>query len=398
MSRVHRRLTADQARRIVLGRLGMARPRPSGRVDARHFRRLYDDIGVLQIDPINVLARAHHQVAMSRLGPYDTDALDRWMWKSGEVYESWIHVDATARVEVWPLLHHRRAATLPWRAVRSVMDERPDFLATILEEVADRGPLSAAELDTDAGRVEVWGTRSLGRAALDYHHLRGDLAIAWRDRRMTAYFDLAERVIPAEWLSADPPEEDEAKRQLLLRAVRTVGVGTVADLADHHRQHVPTSRRLLAELAATGRVQEVEVDGWRGPVYADVELSVPRRIGAATLLNPFDPVMWNRPRVSRLFDLDYTVEIYVPAPKRRWGYYVLPFLLGDRLVALVDLKHDRKAGRLLVQAAHLLPGADRAAVLPPLVAELGTWAEWVGAAEVEVARVGDLAGPLAAAV
>lgn len=393
-----RRLTAGQARRVVLAGLGMQRRRPVGRIDARHFRRVYDHIRVLQIDPINVLARAHHQVVMSRLGPYDTDALDRFVWRSGEVYEGWIHVDATAQVDTWPLFAHRRASTLPWRAVRHVMDERPEYMQSVMDDVAERGPLSAAQLDDPGGRITTWGSRSMGRAALDYHHLRGDLAIAWRDDRMTAYFDLPERVIPAVWLDAPVPSPDDAERALLLRALHAVGVGTAADLADHHRQHVPTARRHLAEMAADGVVDRVDVEGWRGPVYAVPDLVVPRGIGAATLLNPFDPVMWNRPRVARMFDLDYTVEIYVPAEKRRWGYYVLPFLLGDRLVALVDLKHDRKAGVLRVAAAHLLPEADAATVVTPLVEELHTWARWVGAGEVEVVDRGDLAGPLSSRV
>lgn len=390
-----RRLRRDQARRAVLGALGLARPRPTGRVDVRHFRRLYDDLGVLQIDPINVLARAHHQVAMSRLGPYDTDALDTYMWRSGEVWEGWIHVDATATTDTWPLLAHRRAATLPWRAVKDVMDRRPGYLSSVLEEVRERGELSAAQLDDGGGRITTWGSRSLGRAALDYHHLRGDLAISWRDRRMTVHFDLPERVLPARWLQAPVPEPAEADRLLLLRALRTVGVGTVADLADHHRQHVPSARTHLRDLVAAGLAEEVEVEGWRGPVYADPDLVVPRRIEAATLLNPFDPVLWHRPRTLRLFDLDYRIEIYVPADKRVWGYYVLPFLLGEELVALVDLKHDRKADRLLVAAAHRLPAGLGREVAHPLADELRTWAAWVGAGRIEVADRGDLAPTLA---
>lgn len=390
-----RRMRRDQARRAVLGGLGLARPRPTGRVDVRHFRRLYDDLGVVQIDPINVLARAHHQVAMSRLGPYDTDALDTFMWRSGEVWEGWIHVDATATTDTWPLLAHRRAATLPWRAVKEVMERRPGYLSSVLQEVRERGELSAAQLDDGGGRITTWGSRSLGRAALDYHHLRGDLAISWRDRRMTVHFDLPERVLPARWLQAPVPEPAEADRLLLLRALRTVGVGTVADLADHHRQHVPSARAHLRDLAAAGLAEEVEVEGWRGPVYADPDLVVPRRVEAATLLNPFDPALWHRPRTLRLFDLDYRIEIYVPAEKRVWGYYVLPFLLGEELVAMVDLKHDRKADRLLVAAAHLLPaGADRD-VARPLAEELRTWASWVGAARIEVADRGALAPALA---
>lgn len=370
----------------------------------RHLRRLYDDLGIIQIDPINVLARAHHQVAMSRLGPYDRDTLDTWMWRSGEVFEGWVHVDATSTVDTWPLFAHRRADTPAWRAAQAIMDTRPAYLEQVLEEIAERGELSAAQLRDPGERLGSWGSRSMGRAALDYHHHRGRLAISFRDSAMTAYFDLVERVIPRRWLDAPVPEAEQAERALLSRAVGLVGVGTVDDLADHHRQHRPTARRLLAEMAADGEVAEVEVRGWAGPCYADPELAVPRRVDACTLLNPFDPVMWHRPRVARLFDLDYTVEIYVPKDQRRYGYYVLPLLLGDQLRALVDLKLDRRRRVLVVAAAHHLPPTDDAArgrgrlpaagVAAHLRTELDTWAGWLGADDVEVADAGDLAALL----
>ncbi len=378
-----RHLTASQARRAVLGALGLARPRPTGRVDARHLRRVYDDIGVVQIDPINVLARAHHQVFATRLGPYDRDALDRWLWRSGEVYEGWIHVDATAQVDTWPLLAHRRASTMPWRGVESVLADHPDYLYGVLEEIAERGELSAAQLRDPGRRLGSWGTRSMGRAAMDFLHHRGELAISFRDDRMTAFFDLTERVVPARWRTADVPEPEDAERALLLRAVGRMGLGTAADIADHHRQHVPTARRLLADLARAGEVVEVTVQGWSGPVYADPDLVVPRRVDAAALVNPFDPLVWNRPRTLRLFGLDYRIEIYVPAAQRRFGYYALPFLLGEHLVALVDLKHDRAADRLLVrQLTPLDPAVPVSATDGPLAAELRTWADWLGATDV----------------
>lgn len=377
-----RRLSRAQARRAVLASLGFSRPRPSGRIDARHFRRVYDDVKVVQIDPINVVARAHHQVFASRLGPYDRATLDRWLWRSGEVHEGWIHVDATARTDTWPLLAHRRAHTMPWRGIRAVMDRRPDYLQAVHNEVAKRGELSAAQLSDPGERVGSWGTRSLGRAALDYLHHRGALAIAWRDERMTAYFDLASRVVPERWLGAEVPSVEEAQKALLVRALSAQGLGTAADIADHHRQHVPTARRQLAELARTGVIDVVEVDGWTGPVYATPGLVVPRRIDAVALINPFDPLVWNRARTLRLFDLDYRIEIYVPAPRRRFGYYALPFLLDDRLVALVDLKHDRAADRLVVRRLTPLDGRTVSAGAGPLGRELAVWADWLGASDI----------------
>lgn len=377
-----RRLTARQARRAVLGALGFARPRPSGRIDRRHFRRVYDDIKVVQIDPINVMARAHHQVFASRLGPYDRHELDRWLWRSGEVYEGWIHVDATAQVDTWPLLAHRRALTMPWRGVRSVMEQRPDFLRQVHEEVGQRGKLSAAQLSDPGERVGSWGTRSLGRAALDYLHHRGALAIAWRDDRMTAYFDLVERVIPAAWLAAEVPSQPEADKALLTRGLKAMGLGTAADIADHHRQHLPTARKHLSELADLGMIDRVQVPGWKGAIYADCDLVIPRRVDAAALINPFDPLVWNRPRTLRLFDLDYRIEIYVPREQRRHGYYALPFLLGDTLVALVDLKHDRAGDRLIVQQLTPLAETHLSLRSGPLARELGHWAAWLGASDI----------------
>ncbi|MGI9018219.1 MAG: winged helix-turn-helix domain-containing protein [Euzebya sp.] len=378
-----RRLTRAQARRAVLDALGFGRQRPTGRIDTRHFRRVYDQIRVVQIDPINVLARAHHQVFMSRLGPYDRDALDQWLWRSGEVYEGWVHVDATAQSDTWPLLAHRRAHTMPWRGVRSVMEQRPEFLEQVHAEITERGELSAAQLTDTGERLGTWGTRSMGRAALDYLHHRGQLAISWRDDRMTAYFDLAQRVIPAEWHTAEIPPQEVAEKALLVRAVRAMAVGTAADVADWHRQHVPTARRQLAELASAGEIDQVEVQGWKGPVYADPGLVVPRRIDAATLINPFDPLIWNRARALRLFDHDYRIEIYVPKQQRRFGYYALPFLLGEELVALVDLKHDRQADRLRVQQLTPLgQGPPLTIDHGPLRAELEAWATWLGASTI----------------
>lgn len=375
-----RRLSRSQARRAALGNAGFARPRPTGRVDIRHFRRVYDDIGIVQIDPINVLARAHHQVFASRLGPYDRDALDEWLWRSGEVYEGWVHVDASTTVDTWPLFAHRRSSTMPWRGVKSVMEARPDYLELVHAEIAERGELTARQLSDPGERLGTWGTRSMGRAALDYLHHRGELAISWRDDRMAAYFDLAERVIPPQWYHAAVPPREDAEKALLVKAVKAVGVGTAADLTDWHRAHVPTSRRQLRELADDGVIDGVEVQGWPGPVYADPGLVIPRRIEAAALINPFDPLIWNRGRTLRLFDHDYRIEIYVPKQKRTYGYYALPFLLGEELVALVDLKHDRAAGRLLVQ--QLTPLTSTTAVSAtdgPLQRELATWAEWLGA-------------------
>jgi uncharacterized protein YcaQ len=259
-----------------------------------------------------------------------------------------------------------------------------------MAEVVERGPLRAADLRDPGERIGSWGTSSAGKAALDYHHLRGDLAIAMRDRRMGVWYDLVDRVIPRRWLQAEVPAPRDAAKALLLRAARRIGLGTVGDIADHHRQRIPLARPLLAELAAEGALAEVTVEGWRGPVYADPDLTIPRKVGAAALVNPFDPLVWNRDRTRRLFGMDYRIEIYVPADQRRYGYYALPFLLGDDLVARIDLKLDRTGGRLLVRQTTLEPDHRPGHVAGPLATELRTWAGWLGAVDIVVERDGQL--------
>jgi uncharacterized protein YcaQ len=233
------------------------------------------------------------------------------------------------------------------------------------------------------------------RAVLEVFFAQGILAVAARRPDYVRTFDLTERLIPAEHHGREIGAGD-AQRELLRRAARAYGVATASDLADYYRMPIRNVRPRLAELVEAGELQAVRVEGWRQPAYLHHEARVPRCINAATLISPFDPLIWYRPRAERLFAFEYRVEIYVPKPKRRWGYYVMPFLLGDRLVARVDLKADRKNRRLLVPAAHLEPHADPASVAPALVDELRTMARWLGLESVHVARNGDLARPLIA--
>jgi uncharacterized protein YcaQ len=194
------------------------------------------------------------------------------------------------------------------------------------------------------------------------------------------------------------PTSEEARRELLRLAVRHHGLGTLADIADYYRQNATKARPLLADLVRTGEIEEVEVDGWKGPVYADPEAILPRRIEGRALLCPFDPVMWFRPRTERLFDFHYRIEIYVPEPQRKFGYYVLPFLLDGRLVARVDLKAHRATGVLAVRAAHSEPEVDRLRVAAELAGELSTVAGWLGLSGVVISERGDLSEELAAAL
>ncbi len=301
-------------------------------------------------------------------------------------------------VDHWHLLRHRREAhrVRPY-GFESFLTQRPEYAAWVLDEVRSRGPLAAEDLPDQEGidrRIVGDWTGTVPRAVLEAHFGRGVLAVAGRRPDFSRSFDLAERLIPPHHHGREVSRE-EAQRELLRLAARSHGVGTSDDLADYYRMPVREARPRLDELVEAGDLRRVRVEGWREPAYWHAGARLPRQINAASLLSPFDPVVWYRPRVARLFDVEYRIEIYVPGPKRRWGYYVLPFLLGDRLVARVDLKADRAGRRLLVLAAHLEPHARPGPVAAALADELVTWARWLDLDGVTVADRGDLASTLA---
>ncbi|HUO85928.1 MAG TPA: crosslink repair DNA glycosylase YcaQ family protein [Thermoanaerobaculia bacterium] len=386
------------ARRIALAAQGFGRPRPTGKVDAGHLRRLIERLGLLQLDFVNVLLPSHYLVPFSRLGPYDRGRLDR-LAAGRRLTEQWAHEASLVPVEAWPLFAERRRRFVARpRDFAAFLDRRPDYVALVLDEVRRRGPLGAEDLSDPPGesrRLDHDWFGTVPRAILETFLGRGVLAVA-RRRGFVRLYDLAERVVPAEDFGRRV-EAAEADRELLRRAARAHGVGTAADLADYFRMPVAEARPRLAELVAAGELVEVRVDGWRETAFLDPVARRPRRIRAAALLSPFDPLIWFRPRTARLFGFDFRFEIFVPAAKRRWGAYVLPFLLDERLVARVDLKADRRAGVLRVLGAWGEADAEPAVVAGPLAAELEGLAGWLGLAGVEVAGRGDLLGALRAA-
>jgi len=393
-------LSLTEARRIALAAQGFDRPRPRGRVNARHLRRMIDTIGLIQIDSVNVLLPAHYQVPFSRLGPYDRALLDDLVYRRRELTEQWAHEACIIPTECWPLLRHRMTGDeRRLRALSRFMQEHAEYATRVLDEVRARGPVAASEVlepDGTRGRGGDWWGWTLAKATLEGHFAFGRLAVAGRRAAGFARtYDLAERVLPPQHYGRELPRA-EAALELLRRAARATGVGTAADLADYYRTPIRETRLVLAELVDAGELRAVRVEGWREPAYLYAEARLPRRIDAAALLSPFDPVVWYRPRAERLFGFDYRIEIYVPKTQRRWGYYVLPFLLGDSLAARVDLKADRAGRRLVVAAAHLEPGGDADAVAHALAAELRLMAGWLGLDTVAVGRRGDLAWALAA--
>ncbi len=394
-------LTLARARRLALTSLGLARGRPpvGVRRDVRHLRRVLGAVGVVQLDSVNVLARAHELPFWSRLGAHDRGARDRWLWRSGELFEGWIHVASLGPMSLWPWLHHRRTAYRPGPSTQALVAEEPHYLDRVLHEVAEHGPVSVQDL-TDAGpRTGPWWGNPPGKLALDHLAASGRLAIHDRTRGFVTRYDLTERVIPATVREVEPPTEDRARELLLLEAVTAQGIGTADHLADHHRQKTGPARAALTRLVAAGELAEARIAGWGDePVYLDPEAVVARRSRARTLVSPFDPLVWHRERTERLFGFRYRIEIYTPEAQRVHGYYVLPFLLGEQLVGRVDLKADRAGRRLLVRGAFAEDGVDRPAVARELAAELRELAAWLSLDEVVVEPKGDLASALARAV
>jgi len=370
-----------EARRIALAAQGFDRPRPAGRVDLRHLRGAIGRLGLLQLDFVNVVCPAHYQVLFSRLGSYDTSLLDRLAYRRRELTEAWAHEASLVPVELWPHLAHRRAAH-PFRprGFDSFLKKHPGYVDWVLAEIDRHGPLAAEDLPAPEGvdrRLEGSWLGTVPRALLEHLFGRGVLAVAGRRASMARTFDRSERLVPPEHHGRAVSRE-EAQRELVRIAARAHGIAGAADLADYFRLRVGEAQPRIAELVEGGELRQVEVEGWRGPVYLHRDARLPRRIEAASLISPFDPLIWTRKRTERLFGFDYRFEIFTPREKRRWGCYVLPFLLGDRLVARVDLKAERSSGRLLVLATHFEDGVDLAEVEPALAAELETMAGWLG--------------------
>lgn len=324
------------------------------------------------------------------MGPYDQKALDRWLNESGENFEYWAHAAAVLPVDRYPLWRWKMGEMTVWRSAEALLEAHPEVISDVLRQVQDDGPLTVRDLDAPNHRNEPWWGYGPGKIALEVLFGNGDIA-ALRTKNFTRLYDVPENMIDRTWLEADAMSKDEAYRVLLRDAVRHHGIGTAYDIADYFRLHVSTSAPILKAMADAGEIEEVEIREWDGPVYLDPQIVRPRRIEGATLLSPFDPITWYRERASRLFGFEYRIEIYVPEPKRIYGYYTLPFMLDGELVGRVDLKADRKARTLLVRSVWREEGTDARSVAAAMSVELETFAAWLGLGVIEVADKGNLA-------
>ncbi|RYP88408.1 winged helix-turn-helix domain-containing protein [Nocardioides guangzhouensis] len=384
-------LSRRQARRVALAAQGFRDPRHTTPT-MRTFSRTLARTGVLQVDSVNVLQRAHYMPLFSRMGAYDTELLRRAAEKRPRrIVEYWAHVQAFMPVDLWPVMRHRmdhyRERRGKWW---SGVDQ--DLLASVRAEVAARGASTARDLDDGTPRrKDHWGWNwSEARKALDFLYMCGDLAIAGRNSQFEVRYDVPERVLPAAVLDAPTPTVEDATRELVRRAAASHGVATAKCLRDYYRMHNDHVKPAIQSLVDAGELEPVTIEGWTRPAYLHRDARLPRRVDARAVLSPFDPVVWERERTERLFDFHYRIEIYTPPEKRVHGYYVLPFLLGDEIVARVDLKADRPSGTLLVKAAYAEPGAPEETA-EELADELKALAAWLDLSGISVTDRGDLA-------
>ena len=400
------KLSAAAARRIALASQGFATPRPSKAPGLQQITKTVRRLGLLQLDSVNVFSRAHYMPVFSRLGPYDRTLLDRIAGHgTGRIdrrlIEYWAHEASLIPVEYQPLMRWRmNSLDEAWGSMRRIVNERPELVTDTIALVTDQGPVRARDTGIPRAQPEfgrMWNWHD-GKVALEYLFYVGQVGAA-RRINFERHYDLTERILPAQIHGAATPTREEAQRELLRIAARALGVATEPDLGDYFRLPRSDSKARVAELVSAGELIPVEVKGWGVPAYLWPSAPRPRAVNARALLSPFDSLIFFRPRVERIFNFQYRIEIYVPEPKRVYGYYVLPFLLGDQLVARVDLKADRQAGVLRVQSAFAEDGVNTMHVAQELAAELHTVAGWLGLQKgVVVNGRGDLAGALQTAV
>jgi len=389
-------LSINEARRTALAAQGFDKPRPSVVPHQGHIRQLIGKLGLLQLDFVNVLVPAHYLVVYSRLGPYDRARFNKLVYQGRDFIEHWAHEASIVPVEHWPNLEYRRDDYKPWaNSPITKLRGKKKYLATVLQQVESQGALTSNDLPQVAGPRRKPGDwhRSLPRRALDVHFGNGQVSVVDRLPNFQRVYDLPERIID-EPLFSTKVSRHEGQRALLSRAAEAHGVASLHDLADYYRMSAKDAAPRVEELVEEGVLQMVTVEGWKEPAYLHYKSRIPKSINARSLLSPFDPVVWFRPRAERLFDFHYRIEIYVPEHKRKWGYYVLPFLMDERIVARVDLKADRQAGTLLVKAAHPEVGVDTGRVTVALAKELRTLASWLGLEKIKASRKGAFAREL----
>ena len=391
-------LSRTEARRLALRSLGFAEKRPAS-AGISHVRATAQRLGAIQIDSVNVLARAHYLPTFSRYGAYPAAALDELAHQRRELFEYWGHAACFLPLDFFPLLRWRME--LRGNIWGMFKPRRREYVEAVYQEIADRGPISAGELSNGGKSKGAWWGWSEGKIAVELLFRAGRLAVAGR-RNFERVYDLTERVLPGSVLDAPAVPLRDAQKELFVRATRAMGVGTTKDIAQYFhvdswwdrssgkgRVKPANLQAIFDELVEERRLAPVEVEGWKRMGYMVPDAKIPRAVDARAIVSPFDPLLWERKWTKSVFDFDYQIEIYVPAPKRVYGYYVLPFVMGDRFAARVDLKADRKRSTLIVHSAYLEDGCSAGEVADALARELRVMASWLALESFEVGAKGN---------
>ena len=396
-------LSSAEARRLALWSLGFGNARPK-RANIAHVRDTANRLGAIQVDSVNVLARAHYLPVFSRKGAYTTSTLDDLTHGKRELFEYWGHAACLLPMGLYPVMRWRMENQVEgWSSLDA---KKKEYIERVYREIAERGPIAAGDISIAGKSTGPWWGWSDGRQAVEYLYRQGRIAVASR-RNFERIYDLPERVIPASVLALPRLTPRDSKKALIIRAAHAMGVGTAKDIAQYFhvdgfwdrlsvngRRRLSRLQELFDELVEEGFLERASVEGWKQPAYVTPDMRVPKSIDARAIISPFDPLMWERAWTRSVFDFEYQIEIYVPAPKRVYGYYVLPFLMGDRFAARVDLKADRKTSTLIVHSAYLESGRNETKVAAALGDELRALARWLSLECFSVGRKGNLARAL----
>jgi len=382
-------LSIADARRIALAAQGFDTARPQTKATQRHVDALISRLGVIQIDSVNVLVRSQELPLFARLGNHDRKAIPK-ATEQQKLFEYWGHEAAHLPVDLHPLFRWKmdaaRTGKVTHWGLTSFYEENKAFVKRILKHVEKNGPTTSRELSTRTEKKGTWWDWDEAKVALEYLFLTGELMSRGRGSDFARIYDTTERVLPQRIIDAPTPSEHEARKQLLVRSAVAQGVATASDLADYYRQKLATVKPLIAELVEEGELREVAVDGWTEKAFVYRNAKLPKQLHATALLSPFDSLVWCRPRNERLFDFHYRIEIYTPKEKRKFGYYVLPFMMNGEMVGRVDLKADRAKGILQAHSVHTEKGVKRSVINEALNAELAAMATWLGLEQVQIGR------------
>ena len=382
-------LSIADARRIALGAQGFDTARPKTKATQRHVDALISRLGVIQIDSVNVLVRSQELPLFARLGNHDRNAIPR-ATEQQKLFEYWGHEAAHLPVDLHPLFRWKmfaaRTGKVTHWGLTSFYEENKAFVKRTLKHVATNGPTTSRELSTRTEKKGTWWDWDEAKVALEYLFLTGELMSRGRGSDFARVYDVPERVLPQHVIDVPTPNEHDARKQLLVRSAIAQGVATASDLADYYRQKPTTVKPLITELVEEGELREVAVDGWTEKAFVHRNAKLPKQLHATALLSPFDSLVWCRPRNERLFNFHYRIEIYTPKEKRKFGYYVLPFMLNGEMVGRVDLKADRSNSKLLAHSVHTEKGVKRSSINEVLNAELYAMANWLGLEQVQIGR------------